>query len=881
MNISLEGLYHYKTDYDDLGLKEKWYNSLDYEGNIILPGSTVEDKIGTKLNESLELSKDSVQNLRAKYSYIGPMWYSKKVFIPNEYKGKEIILFLERVMMHSMVWINSNFAGQFASFSVPHKFNITKLIKCGCENTITIRVDNRDIYKIMNYSSSYTEETQTIWNGIVGEMSLQIKNKVNIEKINVFPRIDTNEIEVEILTNNSSNKNDYKVKITVDGFDEEQANAVILDFDEKLTINYKFQGKVTLWNEFNPYLYTLNCSILEDDKVLDTKSIQFGMREIKRKGKYIYLNGERIFLRGTLDCCIYPLTGYPPTDVKSYEKIFNTLKEYGLNHVRFHSWCPPESAFLAADKCGIYVQAEGPIWLDDYFCEIGSYAEHYDFFPKEAKRIIDNYSNHPSFMIFSNGNEIRGDFSLLKYIISNINKDKQVLYTLTTNWDREVSNLDDVLIAQSFDNIGVRGQYFLDDMVNRCDLNFDKAVSKRNLPIISHEVGQYSVYPDVRDIYKFTGNLRPINFESIKYDLENKNLMGDIDKFVYASGSLAANLYKDDIESSLKTKDLSGVQLLGLSDFTGQGTATVGLLNVFLENKHIIDATTFRNFFGPVVILINTEKRIYSTLEDLKFEILISNYSNYVLIDKTINYKLYDDIEVLFSGHIKTTNIAKNTLVKLKDIITIPLNTINKNTSLKLEIEIQDTTCRNSWNLWIYTDNINNTKKIIHSKKEFIDCINNKEDCIVYLNSRNSKGLRKNKYFPCFWSPVHFETSDPNGLYIDNSSDLFNDFPTSNYGDYEWKSIIEDSEIINVDSFYKQVDNIAQIVPNFFHNERSSIIFTSKIKNSRVVFTTINFDDIYNKNIEIQALYSSIVNNLYKMNVKSSMELKKAAELFK
>ncbi|MDO5516664.1 MAG: glycoside hydrolase family 2 TIM barrel-domain containing protein [Clostridium sp.] len=881
MKMSIKGSWSYKTDYDDLGLKEKWYKNLEHEGNIFLPGSTVEAGIGEKLNQSIELSKESVRRLRAKYSYIGPMWYSKEVFIPEEYEEKEIVLFLERIMMSSMVWVNNNFAGEFVSLSVPHKFNITEFIKYGHKNTITIRVDNRDYYNIKDHSSSYTEETQTIWNGIVGAISLEIKNKVNIEKINVTPDIKNSEIEVEIITNNKSDKNNYNVKVAVEGFEEIQVKEELLNFEDRFKITYKFNSEVELWNEFNPVLYTINCSILDGDIVLDSKCIQFGMREIKRQGKYIYLNGERIFLRGTLDCCIYPMTGYPPTEVETWEKIFNTIKEYGLNHIRFHSWCPPESAFTAADKCGIYVQAEGPIWLDDYFCEIGSCVEHYDFFPKEAGRIIDEYSNHPSFIIFSNGNEIRGDFSLLNNIIKNVNKDKRLLYTLTTNWDREVYDGDDIFIAQSFDGIGVRGQYFLNEMVETTSLNFDKAVASRDLPTISHEVGQYSVYPDVRDIYKYTGNLRPINLEAIRQDLKDKNMINDIDKFVTASGRLAANLYKDDIEAALRTRDLSGVQLLGLHDFTGQDTATVGLLNVFWENKGIVDAETFRNFFGSVVPLINTKKRIYSSSEDVEFKILIFNYSNTEFKDKTVYYKISSGREVLYSEKIKAEAIKKNTLVGLKDIINISLNSIDKNTQLKLEVGISDTDYKNSWNLWVYVDKLNTHKKMINSKQEFIESINRKEDCIVYINSENMNNLKENKYFPCFWSPVHFETTDPNGLYIDNESELFNDFPTCNFGDYQWKSIVENSKIMDISDIDDVVDNVAQVVPNFFCNEKMSMIFTTNINNSKVIFTTVDFNDIENKPIEIKALYDSIVSNMSQVNINSSMDLKKAVELFK
>ena len=76
------------------------------------------------------------------------------------------------------------------------------------------------------------------------------------------------------------------------------------------------------------------------------------MREFKVKDSRFEINGRPIFLRGTLECAIFPRTGYPSTSTKEWTRIFSTIKAHGLNHVRFHSWCPPEAAFIAADKVG-------------------------------------------------------------------------------------------------------------------------------------------------------------------------------------------------------------------------------------------------------------------------------------------------------------------------------------------------------------------------------------------------------------------------------------------------------------------------------------------------------------------------------------------------
>ena len=92
----------------------------------------------------------------------------------------------------------------------------------------------------------------------------------------------------------------------------------------------------------------------------DQRTVRFGMREFAAKGTQFTMNGRPVFLRGTLECSVFPLTGYPPTDVASWQRIYRIMKSYGLNFIRFHSWCPPEAAFAAADIEGIMIQAEGP-----------------------------------------------------------------------------------------------------------------------------------------------------------------------------------------------------------------------------------------------------------------------------------------------------------------------------------------------------------------------------------------------------------------------------------------------------------------------------------------------------------------------------------------
>ena len=185
---------------------------------------------------------------------------------------------------------------------------------------------------------------------------------------------------------------------------------------------------IKLWNEFTPYLYEVKAMLTADNKQ-DSKNITFGMREVTQGKHHIQINGRNVHLRGALDCCVFPLTGYPSTTIEDWKRIFLTVKDYGMNHIRFHSWCPPEAAFHAADEVGIYLQAELPMWIKD----VGQYPARRDFFEKEMYAILEEYGNHPSFILMCNGNENEGNFNVLEDLVKKAqNHDNPRLYSAST-----------------------------------------------------------------------------------------------------------------------------------------------------------------------------------------------------------------------------------------------------------------------------------------------------------------------------------------------------------------------------------------------------------------------------------------------------------------
>ena len=92
---------------------------------------------------------------------------------------------------------------------------------------------------------------------------------------------------------------------------------------------------------------------------------------------------------------------------RAWKRIIRICKAHGLNHIRFHSWCPPEAAFIAADELGFYYQVECPSWANQG-AAIGEGRPLDQWLFQEGWRMLADYGNHPSFLLLAYGNEPAG-----------------------------------------------------------------------------------------------------------------------------------------------------------------------------------------------------------------------------------------------------------------------------------------------------------------------------------------------------------------------------------------------------------------------------------------------------------------------------------------
>ena len=429
--MDLSGEWRFQTDVMDFrrGSLSPRYNH-QLQETIMLPGITDDYKIGYKSPYR------HVDRLTRVYEYMGPAWYQRDIEFPADWKGKCIFLYFERTHWLSSVWVDTKEVSRLDYISVPHNHDLTDFVTPGKTHRITVCIDNRFQYNTHKWNHAHTEFTQINWNGILGEMKLVAVDPVYIDDMQLYPDLATNSVDVRLKIDNRTKKPfEGKALLTVSGNGLHVTKEVPVGGEAEeidLTETVALGREAKLWDEFNPNLYTVECTLLTGagkESFEHKKSATFGMREVAQGRNHILLNGRPLHLRGTVENAVFPKTGHAPVCDAEWERIMRIVKDYGLNHIRFHSWCPPAAAFRMADRHGVYLEVEMPMWGKDAEPD----EARYDFFRREMRAILKEYGNHPSFVLYCNGNEITGNFDFIEELTADGRKlDTRHLYSGST-----------------------------------------------------------------------------------------------------------------------------------------------------------------------------------------------------------------------------------------------------------------------------------------------------------------------------------------------------------------------------------------------------------------------------------------------------------------
>jgi hypothetical protein len=884
---------------------------------VNLPGTLDENKKGipnTNRMETMRLSRELI--------YAGMAWYQKTIIIPESWKGHYIRLTMERTKP-TQVWVDNNLIGSSTDILTPQYYNLTNQLSPG-EHLLTILVNNDDssVPAGVRGSHAWTEHTQSNWNGIIGKFCLEAFNPVHIESVQVYPDIILKKITVRVKISNPEGKTEKTILILkADAWNTLEKHSVPLKSfpvtlrkgENAIELTYSMGNKTLFWSEFNPALYRLDVTF-KGKKLLDNTTLNFGMHKFSTQGTQFTINGIKTFLRGKHDACVFPLTGHPPMDVESWQKVFRIVKSYNINFYRFHSWTPPLAAFEAADIEGIYLQPELPFWGG--FSKNGNSGLN-AFLLKEGDHILDTYGNHASFVMFALGNELSGDFNVMKEFLTHFKSvDSRHLMAYGSNnylGFRGQAEGEDYYAAcrvgadtDTTYKTQIRGSFSFADandggIINGCYpstmRNYSGAISKCTVPAVGTEVGQYQIYPNYDEIKKYTGVMKPWNLEVFRDRLKENNLSDQSTDFFMASGALSAICYKADIEMAMRTPGFGGFHLLDLQDFPGQGTALVGLLDAFMDSKGLITSEEFSHFCNRVVPLVIMEKYCWANNEQLRGKIQVANYSENALKGQHVKWALKNRKgEMIFQGE-DVVNISQGGLTNTGSF-SIDLLKFSKPEKLTLSVFLQGTYYENSYPLWVYpSDPITRVPdNILISKtldKSTLSKLSDGGTVLLFPDFNDIKDLTVGGLFtPDYWNFKMFKSiSESNNKPVSPGTmsiltnpklPLFNDFPTEFYTNWQWWPIIKNSRPFILDYSPKDYRPLVQVVDNIERNHKLGLIFEFSVGKGKLLVCMSDLKKIQNEP-EARQLYSSILKYMSsdKFNPSQALNPEELVALFK
>ena len=884
--ISLAGTWRFALDPNDVGVDQQWFaRALD--DTVRLPGTTDENHKGIKKDEQC------IDRLSRVWYWKGPAWHQRGVTIPDAWKGKRITLLLERTK-HTRVWVDRTFCGGEDTLSAPQFFDVTAAMTPG-EHTITVVVDNAKLPPV-GPSHAVDERTQTNWNGIMGKMELSAADPVWLEDVQVYPDVEKKQAVVRAVIGNITGKV-VAGRITVgcesynvakpSMFKTQSFEVKAPQRENVVEFTYQPGDNVPLWDEFQPAMLRLNLeleSTAGGEQNRDRRTVEFGMRRFATERNRLTINGRTTFLRGKLDCCLFPLTGYPPMDKAGWLRVLSIAKSYGMNHYRFHSWCPPEAAFEAADELGMYFQVEVPNKRSAFNApdskEAAEYnIDHldvestlrtkslYEYAKREGELIFKAFGNHPSFVMFTLGNELGRNPGMFEMVAHFKKTDPRHLYAQGSNnmhWEPSLAEGDDFWVTcKTSKTLPLRGSFFILDFPNphietrppSTMVDFSESISGIPVPLIGHEIGSFQVYPDYREIPEYTGVLRARNMETFRDRLKAAGMLDQAHDFVRASGALSVICYRECIEASLRTPDMGGFQLLDIQDFPGQGTALVGILNVFMESKGLIEPDAWRQFCCETVPLLRMPKYTWTTAETFKSRVQVAHYGPADLRDVQVTWTVTDNKGRKVAGDAFDRVTIEQGKVFDVDMFSLPLGNIAAPHKLKVTLAIEGTKYRNSYDIWVYPPKVDTSVP----KGVLVTDSCQAEATQKHLASGGSVLLLpkldklphsiEGEFQTDFWSPMFVEAAKKQGgkvppgtlgILCDPGAPALADFPTEFHSNWQWWHLVKNSRPIMFDDTPANYRPTVQVIDNFVTNHKLGLIAETKVGKGRLLVCAID-----------------------------------------
>ena len=862
-----------------------------FTDTVKLPGTTAQNKKGKGG------AKPEDGCLTERYPYKGNAWFRREVFIPEELRGKKLRLFLERTRITSL-WVNGDFIGTQNSLCTPHVYDLTAY-SGAASLMLTICVDNANYPTRGGHMTS--PDTQTNWNGITGEMSLRFFDTNCITSARAVTDAEKREVTFILRTEGS-----FQMLRAEGGWFDKTGE--ILDIPSQmltLTRNadgtssavMKLSSAAPLWDEYSPVIARV---ALRPFGSQDATEIAFGLTDFKAKGTMFTAHGKPLFLRGKHDGMIFPVEGAAPTDVESWMRVMGIAKEYGINHYRFHTCCPPDAAFTAADLLGIYMEPEIPFWGSIHAPdEEGFDPKEQTYLIEEGRKILETFGNHPSFCMFSLGNELWGSPQRMNEILHYYKRSEpRILFTQGCNNFQHFPNIqpeDDYFVGVRLSNDRlIRGSYgscdppaghvqserpstmhcydaiirpdTLDipegaDGAQEVEIQYGTGVRKvrvdqvtsgliPEVPVITHEIGQYVTYPDFDEIPQYSGVLEAKNYEIFRNRLDKAGMLHQAKDFVQCSGKLAVQCYKEELEAAARSQYVAGYQILDIQDFTGQGTATVGILNAFMENKGLVTPEEWRGFCSDAVLLGIFPD--YCVTDKLAMQVKLRYYRRERIIAGQMNYTIERGQTVLQKGTLDA-EIGGQGLFELGSI-EIALPPASKVHRIKVTLELEG--IRNTYVLWQFPvcdmPELESTKGLTVTSDwtEAKEKLSGGGRVLFLPNGLHEKV--QGYYCADFWCYPMFRSISESmgkpvapgtlGLCIDKRHPALRDFRCEKWSTPQWYDLVSHADMAILDG--TDVQPIVQMIDNFERNHKLGLLFECRVGTGKLLVCTARLEEI-------------------------------------
>jgi hypothetical protein len=882
--IDLAGTWQLLLDPDDEGIRRRVHlRGLPRGMTIDLPASQPERGIGNAPDaltspwtaqgpvspaHAVMLDPSERRNpywLTPRTVFVGPAWYEREIDVPADWIDRRIVLHLERPHWQTQTFVDGRLVASGDSLATPHEHDLTDHLTPGRRHRLTVRVDNRRIVDVGPNSHSISDHTQGNWNGMVGAIELRATSRVWIDHVEVRTDIDARVVRLRVSIGNKSGRAGMgSVKASARGVNQStvvawDAGGTAVDLDMPLGPD------ALLWDEFEPALHAIDVKLeCTAGTLLDEKRIRTGLRKVGRHDRQLTINHRPLFLRGTLECCIFPLTGYPPCDVEPWHRIMRIVKAHGLNHIRFHSYCPPEAAFDAADEAGVYLQVECSSWPNQG-ATVGGGRPLDQWLFDEARRIVSAYGHHPSFCFMLAGNEPAGtghEAFLSAWVTYWRRHDPQRLHSTGAGWPvRPESDFhsDHTPRIQRWGE-GLKSR--INDLPPETFTDYRSDVLRTPGPLVTHEIGQWCAFPNLDEIPKYQGVMRADNFAIVRDRLERQGRLHLAASFLHASGKLQALCYKEEIEASLRTPQLGGFQLLDLHDFPGQGTAPVGVLDAFWDDKGYIRDHQFRRFCNSTVPLARLRARSFAAGMPIIALIEVAHYGPEPIESACVQWSLLNPSgTAVRRGTLDPTRIGVG-LSQSLGTLEIDTTGLAAPSQYRLVVGLAGTNVENDWDLWVYPAHLDApagetvvTRSVEHAM------VSLRAGKRVLLNPP-SDAVRTSAqlgFSSIFWNTQWTENQPPHtmGILCDPGHPALADFPTEAHTNWQWWELMHAAACLELSEHH--LTPIVGVIDDWNRLRSLAMIIEVNVGQGRLVLCTADISTDLPRRVVARQLRHSLL----------------------